>query len=62
MTVDLFAIAVVIAAAIAIATVARFVRHMSWSSWFELGVWMSLCGLLAFLAIGFVTAPAGGSQ
>ena len=59
MSVDLVSIAVVILAAVVIATIARFAQHATWTRWFEMCIALSFCGLIALLFIGFVTAPPG---
>jgi hypothetical protein len=60
MSVDLASIAIVISAAIVIATLAKFVQHATWTRWFEMSVALSFCGLVALLFLGFVTASPGG--
>jgi hypothetical protein len=59
-SVDLVSVAVVISAAVLIATIARFAQHATWTRWFEVCVALSFCGLVALLFVGFVTASPGG--
>ena len=52
----------VIVGSIAIATVVRWLlrgseRWGTWRTWFEVGVVLSLVGLVALMAVGFLTAP-----
>jgi hypothetical protein len=57
MTVDLHAVAAIVAGAILLATVLRHVRRATWTRWFEWTAWLTLLGLLALMVVACVTAP-----